>query len=83
MAVGAMGTARELGLAIPKDVAIIGYDDIEAASLVTPALTTISTHAYEQGHSAGQLLLDRMNGTYQGERRKVLVPHRLIERESV
>lgn len=82
MAIGAMDTARELGIAIPHDIAIVGYDDIEAASLVTPALTTIFNPAYEMGQTAGQMLLERMNGTYQGPGRKAVVPHRFIQRES-
>lgn len=82
MAIGAMHTARELGIAIPDDVAIVGYDNIEAASLVSPALTTVVNPAYEVGKAAGQLLLERMRRQYQGPGRQVVVPHRLIQRES-
>jgi LacI family transcriptional regulator len=82
MAIGAMDVARERHLAIPGDVAVVGYDDIEAASLVTPALTTVLNPAYDMGKAAGQLLLERMIGKYRGERRKVIVPHQIVERES-
>ena len=82
MAIGAMDVARELGMRIPADVAIIGYDDIEAASLVAPALTTVLNPGYEIGKAAGQLLLERVQGKYQGPGRRVVIPHRFIQRES-
>jgi LacI family transcriptional regulator len=82
MAIGAMDSARELGCSIPDDMALVGYDDIEAAALVTPALTTVLNPAYEMGHAAGRLLLERMADGYSGRPRRVVIPHRLIERES-
>jgi LacI family transcriptional regulator len=82
MAIGAMDVVRELGMRIPDDVAIVGYDDIEAASLVTPALTTVLNPGYEMGKAAGQLLLERLQEKYDGPGRRVLVPHRFIQRVS-
>jgi LacI family transcriptional regulator len=82
MALGAMDVARDLGLAIPGDVALVGYDDIEAAALVTPALTTVLNPAYEMGRVGGRLLLERAANGYRGKRRRMIVPHRLIRRES-
>jgi LacI family transcriptional regulator len=82
MAIGAMSAAHELGISIPDDIAIIGYDDIEAASLVTPALTTILNPGYEMGRVAGKLLWERMTQAYQGPARHVIVPHRMIQRDS-
>ena len=57
-------------------------DDIEAASLVNPALTTIANPAYETGWSAGKLVLDRLLGRHTGSRRTVVLPCRLIVRET-
>jgi len=82
MAIGAMDTARDAGLVIGRDLALVGYDDIEAAALVHPGLTTMLNPAYDTGRVAGELLLERMTGGYQGERRSVVLPCRLIERES-
>ncbi len=82
MAIGAMDTAHELGLRIPENVAIIGYDDIEEASLVSPKLTTVLNPAYEKGKAAGQLLLERVRGKYKGPGRHVFIPPRFIKRES-
>lgn len=82
MAIGAMDAARASGIAIPGDVALVGYDDIEAASLVTPALTTVINPAYDMGKTAGQFLLERLDETYKGAKRDVIIPHQLIVRES-
>jgi len=82
MAIGAMDAARASGLSIPEDLALVGYDDIEAATLVSPPLTTVVNPAYEAGQAAGRLLLDRMTGRYTGERREVVLRARLVERGS-
>ena len=82
MAIGAMDAVRELGLTIPEDVALVGFDDIDAAALVSPALTTVDNPSYETGRSAGELLLSRMLGAYSGPRRTVVLPCQLIQRES-
>ncbi|HEY1179157.1 MAG TPA: LacI family DNA-binding transcriptional regulator, partial [Phytomonospora sp.] len=43
LAIGAVGAAAERGLRVPADVAVMGFDDIDAAALVTPRLTTMAT----------------------------------------
>jgi LacI family transcriptional regulator len=82
MAIGAMDAATEAGLSLPRDLALVGYDDIEAAALVSPPLTTVVNPAYEAGLAAGRLLADRMTGGYTGERREIVLPSRLVERGS-
>ncbi|MGW1728563.1 LacI family DNA-binding transcriptional regulator [Streptomyces sp. NPDC002306] len=61
-AVGAMDTAERLGLDIPRDVALVGHDDIDFAALVRPRLTTIRYSAREVGRVAAQLLLEQIDG---------------------
>ncbi|MFN2490341.1 MAG: LacI family DNA-binding transcriptional regulator [Actinomycetota bacterium] len=80
MALGAMDAARKLDLHVGRDVALVGYDDIEAAAMGSPPLTTVSNPAYETGFLAGILLRDRMTGRYRGSPRTVTLPCRLIER---
>jgi LacI family transcriptional regulator len=80
MALGAMDTARSLGADVPHALAIIGFDDIEAAAMVSPALTTVSNPAYETGLLAGVLLRERMTARYRGEPRTVTLPCRLVRR---
>jgi LacI family transcriptional regulator len=82
MAIGAMDAIREAGLRVPRDVALMGYDDIEAAGLVTPALTTVVNPAGEMGHECGKLLLERMSGERKRAGREVVIPHRLVLRTS-
>lgn len=82
MAIGALDALRSLGLATPTDVRLVGFDDIEAASLVSPALTTIANPAYETGWSAAKLVLDRLQERHTGSRRTVVLPCRLIVRET-
>jgi LacI family transcriptional regulator len=62
MAIGAMVACRQLDLDVPKDMAIVGFDDIAIASLVEPALTTVRVRQYEMGRLASQLLLERLSG---------------------
>jgi LacI family transcriptional regulator len=82
IALGALDVARERGLRVPHDVAIVGWDDIEAAALVSPALTTVRSHPQLLGEASGKLLLSRMTGVYSGPSRSVRVPAELVTRES-
>ncbi|WP_157973788.1 LacI family DNA-binding transcriptional regulator [Desertihabitans aurantiacus] len=82
MAIGALDAARELGLRVPDDVRLVGFDDIEAAAMVSPALTTVVNPAYQSGWAAGDLLKDRLVRGVDGPRRTVSLPCRLVVRES-
>jgi LacI family transcriptional regulator len=62
VAVGAMKACEALGRRVPDDMAIIGFDDIPLASLVTPTLTTIHIPRYEIGWRAGEMLLAKIEG---------------------
>ena len=57
LAAGAIVRARTLGIAVPEDVSITGFDDIALASAVTPALTTVSVPQEAMGRAAARLLL--------------------------
>ncbi|GMA23191.1 hypothetical protein GCM10025864_09500 [Luteimicrobium album] len=83
MAIGALDAAFEAGLRVPEDVAIIGIDDIEAASLVRPALTTIRVPAEEIGRTAGRMLQDRIAVGDQTPPRHIVVGHQLVHRQTV
>jgi LacI family transcriptional regulator len=62
LALGAMGLLQDRGLSIPDDLALAGYNDIQAASLVQPGLTTASIPAEEMGSLALQTLQDLIQG---------------------
>jgi LacI family transcriptional regulator len=80
VAVGAIRACGELGLKVPDDVAVVGCDDIMLASLLSPALTTLSVSKYDIGASAARMLLDRVAGR-RGENEILLRPE-LAVRES-
>lgn len=64
IAVGILHAASEIGLRLPDDLSVIGFDDIPLASYVIPALTTIAQPIQEMGETAAKLLLNRLkNGT--------------------
>jgi LacI family transcriptional regulator len=82
MAIGAIDALREAGLAVPDDVAVAGFDDVDAATIVRPALTTAVNPSYDTGVAAGRLLLSRLTQEYDGVGRRVEVPCPLVVRES-
>lgn len=61
-AVGALHACADLGRRVPDDVAIMGFDDIPLAALVTPPLTTIRVPMYDLGSQAMRLLRQRIEG---------------------
>ena len=62
VAVGALQACADLGRRVPDDVAVVGFDDITLAALVTPPLTTCRVPRYELGAQAMQLLLAQIDG---------------------
>jgi LacI family transcriptional regulator len=56
MAIGAMRTIRSLGRSVPRDVSVVGFDDIDLAAYVEPALTTIAQQTAEMGRRAVETL---------------------------
>jgi LacI family transcriptional regulator len=61
MALGAMAAIREAGLSIPDDMALMGFDDTFAASVVSPQLSTVSRRQFSLGQVAAEMLLERLN----------------------
>ncbi len=67
MALGAMEGLRNLGIRVPEQVAIVGFDDVEESRFVLPPLTTVKQPLYEQGRDAVRIVLDQINGTVKPE----------------
>ncbi|WP_166001122.1 LacI family DNA-binding transcriptional regulator [Bacillus sp. Cs-700] len=80
MAFGVMRAAKRVGREVPKELSIIGYDNINLSSYVTPALTTISQDMFQIGYSAAELLIDLLEGG--NPPRSKIVSHELVIRES-
>ncbi len=57
MTLGALRALRERGCRVPRDVAIVGFDDAPWTTLITPALTVVAQPTYELGRQAAQLLM--------------------------
>jgi DNA-binding LacI/PurR family transcriptional regulator len=81
MAIGALDTLEELGRRVPEDVAIVGFDDIEAAASTTPPLTTVRQPLEEMTKALAELLLRRMEDDRSGGE-VVICPTELIRRGS-
>ncbi|HEY7743950.1 MAG TPA: LacI family DNA-binding transcriptional regulator [Burkholderiales bacterium] len=62
LAIGALAECQAQGLAVPREVSVTGFDDLEMAAVVTPALTTVHFPTAELGSLAGQHLLARLAG---------------------
>jgi LacI family transcriptional regulator len=82
MAMGAYLAIKETGLQIPRDVAVVGFDNIPTAKLVSPPLTTIDQDQREVGRRAAEMLFERLEGRAPAFGRGEERPHRLVIRES-
>ncbi len=81
-AIGIIEVAREIGLEVPRDLSVIGFDDVLEASRMSPPLTTIRQPMAEIGRKAVELLIEILEGR-QDVPLCVTLPHRLIIRQSV
>lgn len=82
MAIGAMGSIRSVGLRIPEDVSIVGFDNIGQASATWPPLTTIAQPIEQMARIATELLIRRLTGSADPERRRIVLEASLVIRGS-
>ena len=82
MAIGAMEAIKQANLSIPEDIAIVGFDNIPAASWVYPRLTTVAQYPEKMGEYLSKAIFERINGDYNGPSRRIEVSLDFIERES-
>ena len=82
MAMGAMAALHESGLRVPQDMAIAGFDDIPAARLLAPPLTTVAQFPDQLGARTAELLLERLRGEGPPSSRMIVMPAELVVRES-
>jgi DNA-binding LacI/PurR family transcriptional regulator len=81
LAMGAIQAINTAGLNIPDDIAVIGFNDIPAASLINPGLTTLSMPGYEMGKKAMEMLRIQIDGGAIS-RRQITLPTPLVTRDS-
>jgi DNA-binding LacI/PurR family transcriptional regulator len=80
-AIGAIRAFQEEGLSVPKDVSVVGFDDIQGAAYNTPSLTTVRQPLIRMGTIAAQTLLERIESKKQDPREIAIEPE-LVVRES-
>lgn len=83
MAISFMSGVRKLGLDIPGDVSVVSFDGSPVCSFCTPPLTTIEQPVEEMGQTAAAQLLEAIENGGMGAARRIVIPSRLIMRESM
>lgn len=81
IALGAMAALNKKQINVPKDISIIGVDDIELSKIASPPLTTMKQPAYELGVSSCSMLIEAMNN--KNIKKNILLDQTLIIRDSV
>jgi DNA-binding LacI/PurR family transcriptional regulator len=81
-AIGAMQSFIESGIKIPREISIIGLDNIQLTEIIKPHLTTIELNRYKIGSTLMEILLKRINDS-KFPIQRIVFKTRLIKRESV
>lgn len=82
MALGAYKAISEAGLVIPDDISIVGFNDLPGSKYMVPSLTTVRVYQDYLGQAAVDLLLEGIVSSREF-RKKVVIPVKLMERDSV
>jgi DNA-binding LacI/PurR family transcriptional regulator len=85
VALGVVDTARDLGLSVPEDLSVVGFDDSPAARQFRPALTTVRQDVEEKGRAAAAALIAAMRAVADGQpvpAGHLLIPTELVVRDS-
>jgi LacI family transcriptional regulator len=81
VAIGIIKEAKRTGIRVPDELAVVGYDDIPAAEVIEPTLTTVRQPKLEMGDYAINMIVDKIEGRESGIKHKEL-PTKFIIRES-
>jgi len=82
IAFGVIRALKKIGLTVPEDVSIVGFDDISASSLRSPMLTTIRQPIKEIGSTVVDVLLEQMESEKKTITKKIVLPTELVIRET-
>jgi DNA-binding LacI/PurR family transcriptional regulator len=80
-AVGALHASRKIGLRVPEDISIIGFDNVEVSTMTDPAITTIEQPSTQIGYQSCELLIEKINNP-SIPRKQIIMDTELIVRES-
>jgi LacI family transcriptional regulator len=81
-AIGAIRALKDVGLTVPGDVSVVGFDDIQSAAYSTPSLTTVRQPLLEMGKRGAQILLERISDREKIFPAEVVMAPELVIRES-
>lgn len=81
LALSAISAAQELGISVPEELTVVGFDDVDYTTMFHPFLTTVAQPCYEMGRRSLSLLLGLLQGDAPPVGRR-WAPHRLVVRES-
>ncbi len=81
LGIGLVKGLRRLGVEVPQDISVIGFDDVSLARMCDPSLTTVWQDIAEKGRCAVRMILDSTQGNT--GKQECILPIRLVERESV
>jgi LacI family transcriptional regulator len=73
---------KEMRIEIGKDMALVGFDDVDFYTLMTPPITTVRQPAADLGNISARLLMERIKGAFTGPSLRTVLPVALIVRES-
>lgn len=79
-ALGVLAAARELGLRVPEDVSVVGFNDSPVCPHVAPPLTSVAIPVFDMGYAAAKMLCDVLAG--ESGKQSVTLPTRLVVRQS-
>ncbi len=82
IAIGALKVLREKNIRVPEDLSLVGFDDLPQDLVVDPFLTAASQPAYDMGHRATELLLERLSGQGPEATQEIILPVEMMERRS-
>jgi LacI family transcriptional regulator len=83
IAYGCMRALRDHGYRVPDDVSIIGFDNLPASNLSEPPLTSIKVSNHQIGLRGLEKLTERLHGSFEDRREKMLIAVDLVIRDSV
>ncbi len=81
-AIGAIRALKDVGLSVPRDVSVVGFDDIQSAAYTTPSLTTVRQPLMEMGKRGAQVLLERIANREREYPTEIVMVPELVVRES-
>ena len=82
LALSAIAAAQELGLSVPGELTVTGFDDLDYTTMMHPHLTTVAQPCHEMGRQSVDLLLDGLLDREEPSEQQIFLPYRLMERES-